>query len=41
MLKSFDGYEETLISWVDLHCMDLNITLEQFDFHIARFMMNS
>ena len=40
MLKLIDGYEETLIDWVDLYCLNSSFTLERFDFHVARLMMD-
>lgn len=40
MPKSINGYKETLISRVDIHCMDQKITLYWFDFHVARFILD-
>ena len=40
MLKSIDGYEEALINWLDLYCLDKSYTLDRFDFHVARLMMD-
>ena len=40
MLKSIDGYEEALINWLDLYCLYKSYTLDRFDFHVARLMMD-
>ena len=40
MLKSTDGYEKALINWLDLYCLDKSFTLDHFDFHVARLMMD-
>lgn len=35
-----DSFEESLTSWVDTHYVEPLITLDRFDFHVARFMVD-
>ena len=40
MLKSIDSYENALINWLDLYCLDKSFTLDCFNFHVARLTMD-
>lgn len=40
ILKSTDGYEVALMSWVDCFVKDDTITLDHFDFFVIRLIMD-